>query len=66
MTVAFFCIYSATVVDRRYILNHVGIAKIPHSNPERVASIQPRVGAAAPTLGTLRQKANPVRVESNV
>ena len=32
-------------------------------NPERVASIQPRVGAPAPTLGSRTRGSNPVRVE---
>jgi hypothetical protein len=34
------------------------------SHPERMAIIQPRVGAAAPTLGKYFQRGNPVRVES--
>jgi len=34
-------------------------------NPERVASTQPRVGAAAPTLGSRTSGSNPVRVEAN-
>ncbi len=35
----------------------------PFGNPERVVSIQPRVGAKAPTLGFYPSRYNPVRVE---
>ena len=47
-----------------FLSNPEGVAMKSFSNPERVASTQPRVGAAAPTLGSFPLGSNPVRVGS--